>query len=390
MTDSFVIAFWLSMAVLLYTYLGYGVLVYLLAKLKQRKGPPEILPDDQLPAVTVVIAAYNEARYIEEKINNTFSLDYPPDKLRLLVVTDGSDDGTPEIVARHKRVTHMHLPERRGKIHAVNRVMQAVETPIVVFSDANTTLNRMAIKNLVRHYQDEAVGGVAGEKRIATKAADNASGAGEGLYWKYESFLKKKDSQLYAVMGAAGELFSVRTALFEEPPVNMIIEDFYMSLRIVSKGYRFIYEPDAYATETASATIADEWKRKVRISAGGFQAIAKLWPLLNPFKHGIVTFQYVSHRVLRWTLAPLSLVIMFLTSIFLAAQGSVLYLGLLGCQLLFYSIALTGYLLRDRRVTIKGFFVPFYFAVMNLSVFAGFVRYVKGKQSVVWERAARA
>jgi cellulose synthase/poly-beta-1,6-N-acetylglucosamine synthase-like glycosyltransferase len=150
MTDSFVIAFWLSMAVLLYTYLGYGVLVYLLAKLKQRKGPPEILPDDQLPAVTVVIAAYNEARYIEEKINNTFSLDYPPDKLRLLVVTDGSDDGTPEIVARHKRVTHMHLPERRGKIHAVNRVMQAVETPIVVFSDANTTLNRMAIKTLVR------------------------------------------------------------------------------------------------------------------------------------------------------------------------------------------------------------------------------------------------
>jgi biofilm PGA synthesis N-glycosyltransferase PgaC len=390
MTDYLVIAFWLSAAILLYTYLGYGVLVYLLAKLKQRKGAPDILPDEQLPGVTVVIAAYNEARFIEEKIRNTFSLDYPQDKLQLLIVTDGSDDGTPEIVARHARVTHMHLPERRGKIHAVNRVMQSVETPIVVFSDANTTLNRMAIKNLVRHYQDEAVGGVAGEKRIATKETENASGAGEGLYWKYESFLKKKDSHLYAVMGAAGELFSVRTALFEEPPVNMIIEDFYMSLRVVSKGYRFIYEPDAYATETASATIADEWKRKVRISAGGFQAIAKLWPLLNPFKHGVVTFQYISHRVLRWTLAPVSLVVMFLASVLLAAQGSVLYSALLGGQLLFYWIAIIGYLLRDRRIAVKGFFVPFYFAVMNLSVFAGFVRYLKGKQSVVWERAARA
>jgi biofilm PGA synthesis N-glycosyltransferase PgaC len=128
MTDYLVIAFWLSAAILLYTYLGYGVLVYLLAKLKQRKGAPDILPDEQLPGVTVVIAAYNEARFIEEKIRNTFSLDYPQDKLQLLIVTDGSDDGTPEIVARHARVTHMHLPERRGKIHAVNRVMQSVET----------------------------------------------------------------------------------------------------------------------------------------------------------------------------------------------------------------------------------------------------------------------
>jgi poly-beta-1,6-N-acetyl-D-glucosamine synthase len=390
MTDFFTAVFWLSAAILFYTYLGYGALVFVLAKLKERKGLHESLPDDQLPAVTVVIAAYNEARYIEEKISNTLSLDYPADKLRLLIVTDGSDDGTPEIVARHARVTHMHLPERRGKIHAVNRVMRAVDSPIVVFSDANTSLNSLAIKNLVRHYQDEAVGGVAGEKRIATKDADNASASGEGLYWKYESFLKKKDSHLHAVMGAAGELFSVRTSLFEEPPVNMIIEDFYMSLRIVAKGYRFIYEPEAYATETASATIADEWKRKVRISAGGFQAISKLWPLLNPFKHGVVTFQYISHRVLRWTLAPLSLVVMFVASIVLAAQGSILYAGLLGGQLLFYWIALIGYLLRDRKIAVKGFFVPFYFSVMNLSVFAGFARFVKGKQSVVWERAARA
>jgi biofilm PGA synthesis N-glycosyltransferase PgaC len=390
MTDSMIVVFWLSMAILFYTYLGYGVLIYLLAKLKERQGAPESQPDDELPAVTVVIAAYNEARFIEEKINNTLSLDYPEGRLKLLVVTDGSDDGTPDIVARHERVTLMHLPERKGKIHAVNRVMKAVDTPIVIFSDANTILNKGAIRNLVRHYQDPAVGGVAGEKRIAAKTADNASGAGEGLYWKYESFLKKKDSQLYAVMGAAGELFSIRTSLFEEPPMNMVIEDFYMSLRIVSKGYRFIYEPDAYATETASATIGDEWKRKVRISAGGFQAIARLWPLLNPFRHGIVTFQYISHRVLRWTLAPLSLVLMFLSTIYLSAMGLPFFALMLFGQLVFYSLALTGYALRDRRVSIKGFFVPFYFSVMNLSVFAGFVRFLRGNQTVIWEKAIRA
>jgi biofilm PGA synthesis N-glycosyltransferase PgaC len=389
MTDSLIITFWLSTAILVYTYLGYGVLVYVLARLKARKGPPEPA-DADLPELTVVIAAYNEADYIEHKILNTLSLDYPADKLKLLIVTDGSDDGTPDIVAGYERVHLMHLPERRGKIHAVNRVMKAVDTPIVVFSDANTTLNAPALKNLVRHYQDPAVGGVAGEKRIIAKGSDNASGSGEGLYWKYESFLKKKDSQLYAVMGAAGELFSIRTALFEEPPVNMIIEDFYMSLRIVSKGYRFIYEPDAYATETASASVGDEWKRKVRICAGGFQAITRLWPLLNPVKHGVVTFQYVSHRVLRWTLAPLSLVLMLVTSATLALFGSQFYLWMLAGQLMFYALALTGYVLRDRKIAIKGFFVPFYFSVMNLSVFAGFVRFLRGRQSVVWEKAARA
>jgi biofilm PGA synthesis N-glycosyltransferase PgaC len=390
MTEILATLFWTSIGILFYTYLGYGVLVYVLAKMKQRNGPPEIPSDHDLPTVTMVVAAYNEARFIEEKIRNSFSLDYPADKLKLLIVTDGSNDGTPELASKHAGVTLMHLPERRGKIHAVNRVMKAVDTPIVVFTDANTALNPMALKNLVRHYQDEAVGGVAGEKRIMNNDADNAPGAGEGLYWKYESFLKKKDSQLYAVMGAAGELFSVRTALFEEPPVNMIIEDFYMSLRIVARGYRFIYEPDAHATETASATVGDEWKRKVRISAGGFQAIAKLWPLLNPFRHGVVTFQYVSHRVLRWTLAPISLLVALLSSAFLAVEGSAFYSTMFLLQVLFYTLAFAGYILRDRKVTIKGFFVPFYFSVMNLSVFAGFVRYLKGQQSVVWEKTARA
>jgi cellulose synthase/poly-beta-1,6-N-acetylglucosamine synthase-like glycosyltransferase len=268
--------------------------------------------------------------------------------------------------------------------------MKFVQTPFVVFCDANTLLNRQALRNIVKHYQDETVGGVAGEKRIFKKEEDNASGAGEGLYWKYESFLKKKDSDVYSVVGAAGELFSVRTELYEPPAENMIIEDFYLSLSIAAKGFRFIYEPDAFAVETASASVREEWKRKVRICAGGFQAMGKLRNLLNPFRHGILSFQYISHRVLRWTLAPLFLPIVLLSNMWLALNVSHFYTLLLSGQVAFLILAALGYWYRDKKIGIKGFFVPYYFLVMNMAVYAGFMRYRKGQQSVVWEKAQRA
>jgi poly-beta-1,6-N-acetyl-D-glucosamine synthase len=388
---TFVLAlFLIGLAIIAYTYIGYGLVIYLLSKIQRRKNSPVTQPDDLLPEVTILIAAYNEEQYIENKIKNTLSLDYPKGKLSVMFVTDGSTDSTPDIIKKSRAVKLFHEPIRRGKIHAVNRVMKFVKKPIVIFSDANTILNAQAIKNIVRHYQDPNVGGVAGEKRIFKQSEDNASGAGEGFYWKYESFLKKKDSEVYSAVGAAGELFSIRTELFEEPDQNTIIEDFVLSLSIAAKGYRFIYEPDAYAMETASASVNEEWKRKVRICAGGFQAMVKLKTLLNPFRHGILSFQYVSHRVLRWTLAPLFLPIVFLCNVWLAIDGHIIFKLMLIGQIGLYLFAFFGYLLRNKRISIKGFFVPYYFTVMNLSVFAGFVRYMKGKQSVIWERAQRA
>jgi biofilm PGA synthesis N-glycosyltransferase PgaC len=381
--------FWIGVLTIFYTYVGYGIVIFGLSKIKSHKAPP-IGKDKDLPAITFIIAAYNEEGFIAEKISNTLSLDYPKNKFSIFLVTDGSSDRTPEVGGKFSGVQVFHEPQRKGKIHAVNRVMKFVQTPIVIFSDANTFLNKEAVKNIARHYSDQNVGGVAGEKRIYKKESDNASGAGEGLYWKYESFLKKKDSEVYSVVGAAGELFSVRTALFEEPAENIIIEDFYLSLSIAEKGYRFVYEPEACATETASASVAEEWKRKVRISAGGFQAMAKLSHLLNPFRYGMLSFQYISHRVLRWTLAPLFLPIVFLANIWLAATGSAFYNFTLLCQTGFYALAFLGYLNRDKNISIKGFFVAYYFCVMNLSVFAGFSRYLKGKQSVVWEKSQRA
>lgn len=391
MVGMFSWVFWLGLAVVGYTYVGYGVIIYIFSKIKRHTVPKPYGPLEELPEVTLLVAAYNEASFIEEKILNTLALDYPKDKLKFFFVTDGSTDATMSIIEQHPEITLFHAPERKGKIHAVNRVMKHVTTPLVIFCDANTNLNKEAIRQIVRHYKDESVGGVAGEKRIFSLDKDNASGAGEGLYWKYESFLKRKDAEVYSVVGAAGELFSLRTALYEEPAPNMIIEDFYLSLRVTAKGYRFAYEPDAYAIETASASVGEEWKRKVRISAGAFQAMKKLAYLLNPFRYGILTFQYFSHRVLRWTLAPLSLLLILLSNLaILVTTYSHFYLVALVGQLGFYLLAFAGHQLRNKKIGIKGFFVPYYFMVMNLSVYAGFVRYLRGRQSVLWEKSKRA
>lgn len=388
MTNFAPVLFWISLALLLYTYLFYFIIIALASRLATRK--PQVKDKSTAwPEVTLVIAAFNEERFITEKISNSLTLDYPLDKLSIVVVTDGSTDSTPDLVRKFNSVRLFHEAERKGKIHAVDRIMKYIKTPVVIFTDANTTLNNPAIKNIVRHYEDITVGGVAGEKRVISKEADNASGAGEGLYWKYESLLKKADSDLYTVVGAAGELFSIRTSLYESPPPDTIIEDFYLSMKIVAKGYRFVYEPDAYAMEGPSATTEDEWKRKVRISAGGLQAIARLTPLLNPFRYGVVTFQYVSHRVLRWTLAPLALLVVFLSNAWLI-HNSLLYLTTFLLQGIFYLIAFSGHFLRNKKIPVKGFFVPYYFTLMNLSVFFGLLRLLKGRQSVVWEKAERA
>lgn len=389
MTNTIFFVFWIGIAIVVYTYVGYGLIIYILNKLIGRNKNTDNQADGFYPEVTLMVAAYNEERFIESKIINSLSLDYPADKLNLWIVADGSTDKTVEMAQKFPTVTTFHSQERKGKIHAVNRVMKSVKTPIVIFSDANTVLNTDAIKNIARHFKDEKVGGVAGEKQIVDNKSDNASGSGEGMYWKYESALKKMDSNLTTAIGAAGELFALRTELYHETEPDTLIEDFVTSMRIVAKGYRFVYEPEAYAIETASATIKDEWKRKVRISAGGIQAIIRLPELLNPFRYGLICWQYVSHRVLRWTLAPLALPIILISNIFLFNQ-SLLYKACLFGQLVFYSVALLGHLLKDKKISIKGFFVPYYFSMMNLSVFAGVARLIRKQQSVVWEKSERA
>jgi cellulose synthase/poly-beta-1,6-N-acetylglucosamine synthase-like glycosyltransferase len=373
---------------LFYTYFGYGIVLFLLVKIKRIFVKKPSISINSLPGITLLVSAFNEETHIKDKIQNSLDLDYPRDKIQFLFVTDGSDDQTPDIVRRYKQIELLHQPERQGKIMAVQRAMPEVAGEIVVFTDANTLLNRDALKNIVRHFAHDKVGVVSGEKRILHQKADEAAGAGEGFYWRYESKLKQWDDELYSTMGAAGELFAIRTKLYEPIPKDSLIEDFYLSFKILERGYKIAYEPDAYAMEEPSASIREELKRKVRIAAGGIQSIVRLSELLNPFKFGVITFQYVSHRVLRWTLGPLALPFIFVLNILLLQIGFIYQLLLVG-QIIFYVSALLGYLLEKRRIRLKPLFIPYYFCMMNFAVFLGFLRYLKGSQSVLWEKAER-
>ncbi len=390
------IVFWVLLFIVFYSYLGYGILLFFLIKLKRlfRQGKTEGIKQDYEPHVTLFVAAYNEKDYVDDKVKNGFSLNYPKEKIHQVWVTDGSDDGTPELLKKHNGVEVYHKDERGGKIGAMNRGMQFVKTDIVIFSDGNTMLGKDSIREIVNLFKDPSVGCVSGEKRIAGKDADVAASAGEGIYWKYESTLKKWDFELYSVVGAAGELFAIRKPLFQEVEQDTLLDDFIISLRIAMQGYRIGYNPNAYAIESASENVKEELKRKVRISAGGFQSVARLKPLLNPFKYGVLSFQYISHRVLRWVVAPFALPVIFLLNLALAIHQGMftpqLYPILFGLQIIFYIAALAGWILENRKMRFKLLFIPYYFLMMNYSVFLGLRRYMKGGQSVKWERAKRA
>ena len=386
-----IIFFWISFFIVFYTFAGYGMVLFVLVKLKRiifRKEKTSFYISE-LPTLTLIIAAYNEADIIEEKIQNTLALKYPADKLTIIFVTDGSTDGTPGKVLHHPVVKLLHAPERKGKISAMHRAMQEVKTMVTVFTDANTFLNTEALINIARHYADKKVGAVSGEKRVLVTDVSDAT-AGEGFYWKYESLLKKWDSELYSVVGAAGELFSIRTDLYQPVLPDTILDDFMISLLIASKGYRIIYEPDAFAMEQASANTGEELKRKIRIAAGGIQSILRLKSLLNPFKHPVLSFQYISHRVLRWTVTPFLMIITLLLNIWvLTFNGGLIYQVLLVAQLLFYALAFAGWLLERKEIKIKALFIPYYFCLMNYAVIAGMARYFSKTQSAIWEKAKR-
>lgn len=386
-----IIAFWICLAVVFYAFLGYGVLLYLLVKVRilfkgRRKMPGG---EENLPSVTVIVAAYNEENLIAQKIENTLALKYPGNRVSYIFVTDGSTDQTPKIISGYPQIKLLHQPGRNGKIVAVHRAMQDVSTDITVFTDANTFLNEDALLNICRHYADATVGAVSGEKRVSSEGVGDAT-AGEGFYWKYESKLKTWDSELYSVVGAAGELFSIRTALYTPVPADTILDDFMISMLIAKRGYRIVYEPMAFATEGGSENVQEELKRKIRIAAGGIQSILRLKSLLNPFTNFVLSFQYVSHRVLRWTVTPFLMVAALVLNFFIVYQLQLsLYKPVLACQLLFYGLALLGWIFEKRHLRIKMLFIPYYFCMMNYAVLAGILRYARGTQSAVWEKARR-
>lgn len=388
------IIFWISLFIVFYTYIGYGILLYLLVKIKETIRKPSLrqLPaDEELPAVTLFITAFNEEEVVNEKMHNCMELDYPADKLKIVWTTDGSDDGTNRRLSEWPQVTVHYQPERQGKTAAMTRGMKYVDTPLVIFTDANTMLNRESIRKIVLAFQDPKVGCVAGEKRIAVQTKDGAAAGGEGLYWKYESTLKALDARLYSAVGAAGELFAVRRELFMPMKKDTLLDDFILSMQITMQGYTIAYCRDAYAIESGSADMKEEEKRKVRIAAGGLQSIWRLRALLNPFRYGTLCFQYVSHRVLRWSVTPVLLFALFPLNLVLLLLGAspVIYGSLFILQILFYLTGLWGYYLSTKQIKNKFLFIPYYFLFMNINVIKSVNYLLKKRGTGIWEKAKR-
>ncbi len=389
------VLFWVCVFVVFYTYVGYGMLLWLIIKVKRlvkgKQSPTPMPADDELPTMTLMICAYNEQDVVAEKMQNTRALDYPKDKFRVMWVTDGSNDRTNELLKAYPEVDIVFSPERRGKTAALKHGLREVTTQYVAFTDANTMINSGAMKEIARLFTDKTVGCVSGEKRVAARKAGEMAAEGEGLYWRYESTLKRWDSELYSTMGAAGELYAIDPKLCREVPDNALLDDFMMSMYIVDEGKRIAYSPDAYAMEYGSADIHEESKRKRRIAAGGLQSIWWLRKMLNPLRQPLVAFQYISHRVLRWSVTPIAMVIMLAVNSMLVALGAgTIYTIILALQILLYLAALAGYIMNEHGHKNKMLYTAYYFVFMNLNVFRGMAYLRTHSNSGAWEKAKRS
>ena len=394
MMGSVKLIFWICLFLVFYTYIGYGLLLYVLLLLKRtfgRKPPVLTLPaDDQLPAVTLMICAFNEEEVIKEKMENIRQIDYPRDKFCVMWVTDGSTDRSNELLSAYDDVTLVFSPERRGKAAAMQHGLQENKAEFVVFTDANTMLNASSIREIVRLFMDERVGCVSGEKRVAARADGEVAAEGEGLYWRYESTLKRWDSELYSAMGAAGELFAVRMSHYRAAPSNALLDDFMISMLMVEDGHRIAYTSEAYAVEYGSANMHEESKRKRRIAAGGLQSIWWLRSLMNPLKYPVASFLFVSHRVLRWSVTPFAMLALIPLNVALILMGCGTVYTVIGVlQALFYAAAAMGWLLDKMGRKSKLLYVPYYFMFMNVNVFRGISYLTTHHTSGTWEKVKR-
>ncbi len=375
--------FWTSIFLVLYAYLIYPFLLIVIDKTRKRV---DVRMTNILPKVSLIIAAYNEEKVIEDRIVNCLSLDYPPELLEVIVASDGSTDRTAEIAGRYvsKGIILLDYKLRRGKVNVLNETIRKAKHSIIVLSDANTGFKRDALKNLVRHFGDDTVGVVCGALYFIN-ADGSKSGELEGIYWKYETFLKRMEGHRGCLLGANGAIYAIRKELYEECPPDTIVEDFVIPMKILQRGYKVIYDPEANAVEESAYKIVQEKERRIRIGAGDFQALFRLLPMLNP-AHGFSALAFWSHKVLRW-FAPFFLFLAFVTN--LSLVGHPYYAAWLLLQTTFYLFALAGQILSKTGVNNKLLSCCYYFVSMNLALFLGFIRYIRGRQNVAWDRTER-
>ena len=383
--------FWLSLAAVLYAYFLYPLLLLGLGRLRRHRDKQSdkmelLYNDSNLPAVTMVVSAYNEAAILQSKIANCQALDYPADKLSFLFGSDGSDDGTWRILRdiEDECFKAVHSRIRQGKVAMLNRLMKMVSSEIVVFSDANTMYEPEALRHLVEKFADPKVGCVIGKLELSAPANNPEACQTEGLYWRYENWIKERESTLGAVPTINGGIFAIRRELYEELPVHTVTEDQVLGMKIMVSGYRCLFSARARARETVS-TLSGELRRRIRISAGNFQSLFLVPGILHP-RCGWVSFAFFSHKLLRW-LVPFFLFGMLSANILLA--GEPFYGSTLVLQGLFYGSGLVGAALGKFSGVLKVLAVPKYFLAMNLAIVIGLARFLTKRQRVTWAKAQR-
>lgn len=384
MEDVLLLVFYFSFSLFIYNYFIYPAAIIAISKFKNNTHVKNI-SDDTLPSVSFIIAAYNEGTVISDKILNTLSLDYPREIFQIIVVSDGSNDETKSIVESFKKsdVLSLHNAARNGKSAALNRGVEIAKGEIIVFSDANNDFSINSIRQLVKHFNDPIIGAVTGAKHIYDNN-DREAAKGDGFYWKYESKIKKAESDVGSITGAEGEILAVRKCLYIPIEKSVINDDAAITFSLIKAGYRVIYEGDAKAYEQASINLLDDFNVKVRMTAGGFQTLSIEKGFLFPPRNWF-SFTFISHKILRW-FAPHFLIVMLLLPILLLHRIEMIVFVLL--QTLFYIVALVGWLNRNKNLH-SLIYVPMYFTVMNIALFTGFIRFINNNTKEIWKKAER-
>ena len=383
------VVFWVSLVLVAHTYLVYPAVLfvaYALAQLRRDCGYLAAgsdrrrarLPDAELPGVTLVVPAYNEAAVLPRKLENLARLDYPREKLEVVFVSDGSTDGTDEILAAVPGVRLVRVPRRGGKSGALNHGVAAARHDLLVFSDASTLFAPDALRQLTRHFAAPQVGVACGILRFDGGAEFQQT---EGVYWRYEKALRVMEARLGATLTASGAIYALRRAAWRPLSPDVMIDDFVVPLAARRAGYAVVFDPEARATELAEESVKDEFTRRVRLAVGSFRALGELLRTrLAPF----TAFAFFSHKVLRWVL-PFLMLAMLLSSAALAARP--LYRAALLAQLVFYAWALLGFLFRERMAPVRYSLIGYFLLAINLAFLVGFVQFLSGRQEVRWKRA---
>ena len=388
-------AFWVAVAGLalpLYSYLVYPLVLFVLASVVQTWRDIRYLlsrtdrrsQSSRMPSVSIIIAAYNEEDCIADTVGLCLDADYPEDRIEVIVGSDGSDDRTVEIVREKdsEGVRALDFSERRGKASVLRDCAEAATGDVLIFTDANTALDENAVRNLVRHFDDPEIGAVCGELRLLSPDGRSAR---EGIYWRYEVVLKMLESRLRAVLGANGGIYALRRELFPDISGNLITEDFVIPMKVRAQGYGVVYDPEAVAYEDAPSAASAEFRRRLRIGAGNWQALWHCAPLLLPWK-GFVSPAFWSHKVLRW-FTPFLLVAALVANLFLLRRP--LWQGIMAVQLAFYGAALMGYTLNRFKLPAGPLRLASYFVSINAALGLGLVRGAAGLQRVTWRRTER-